>query len=468
VKPKVVVVGAGVSGLTVAYELAERSHRFASPVEVICLESSEQSGGNIRSEREGEFLCEWGPNGFLDNAPCTLTLVRRLGLEERIVRAQPTSSSRFVFRSGKLRRVPTGPAAFLLSDILSPLGKLRLGLEPIVPRRRADGEESVFAFARRRIGGEAARVLVDAMVSGVYGGDARQLSLGATFPSMRAMEREHGSLFRAMLAKRGAGGGGGPAGPGGTLTSFRNGMQELVDALTREVGDRLRYRVGVRSVSDMGVRGFRVHLDEGAPMDVDAVVLACPAWSAAPILEEMDPEMSKAVAEIPPAPLVVVQSGYRKAALGDFPEGFGFLAPRKQGARILGTIWSSNVFPGRAPEGSILFTTMLGGAHDPQAIDLDDREVSAAVRQDFTRIMEIATQPHFSKVIRHPRGIPQYTVGHLDRLERLASGVARHPGLWVAGNSYHGISVNACVEEAPQIAEAALEFLADRSDAATG
>jgi len=468
----VVVIGGGVSGLTVAYELAERSQRLGDGVRVLCLERSERTGGNIRSERVDGYTCEAGPTGFLDNAPATITLARRLGLADRMIRAKPEAANRYIFRRGKLRKVPLDPLSFIGSGILSPLGKLRLLGEPFAPRSKKD-DESIFEFASRRIGREAAGVLVDAMVSGVYAGNARALSLPATFPKMRNMEQRHGSLFRAMLAKRSEAksegrDAGGPAGPGGVLTSFRDGLEELTDALASALGDKLRLRSPVQLVSDMGRRGFRILLEEGPPIEADAVVLACPAGRAAPLVESMDTKLSVTMSEIPSAALAVVHTGFRTMALGDQLSGFGYLVPRGQGPRVLGTLWISQIFDGRAPEGGLLLTSMIGGAHDPHAVDLDDESLLAVVRADIRQAMSIMVRPYFTRIVRWPRGIPQYTLGHPDRLRVIEDCLAQHPGLFVAGNSYRGISVNACVEEAPQVAEAALEFLNSREETAGG
>ena len=201
-EPPVAVIGAGVSGLAVCSELASRGQRTTEPIRPMCLEASPRPGGNIRTEHREGFLCEWGPNGFLDNAPATLTLVRRLGLEERRIAARPEAAVRYIFRRGKLRRVPTGPGQLLLSDLLSPLARLRLCAELVVPKRSGGDDESVFDFAARRIGGEAASTLIDAMVRGIFAGDARQLSVASAFPKMVRMEAEHGGLIRAMLARR--------------------------------------------------------------------------------------------------------------------------------------------------------------------------------------------------------------------------------------------------------------------------
>ena len=427
-----------------------------------CLEAHPQPGGNIRTERSDGFVCEWGPTGFLDNAPATLALARRVGLGERLLPAGPQAESRFIYRAGKLRRVPMTPGAFLASGILSPWGKLRLLGEPF-GRRAPDGiDESVRDFAARRIGGQAAAILVDAMVSGVYAGDAARLSLKATFPKMHEMESAHGSLFRAMLAKRKEARtkgkkAGGPAGPGGRLTSFRNGLQEIIDALAASLGDRLRTDCPVSAVSDLGDRGFRVHLVEGSPIDTDTVVVAVPAWNAADLLRQLQPPLAAVLEQIPSAPVAVVHCGFAAGALGTEPEGFGFLVPRAQGPRILGSLWISSIFTGRAPDGRVLMTTMIGGAHDPEALDLDDEALVRIVRQDLGRVMDVVANPYFVKVMRHPKGIPQYTLGHSERLERIDACLKEHPGLWLSGNSYRGISVNACVEEAPRVADQVLD-----------
>jgi oxygen-dependent protoporphyrinogen oxidase len=465
--PRVAVVGAGVSGLTVAFELLDRAERRPGGIEVLCLESGDRPGGNIRTFSRDGFTCEWGPNGFLDNSPPTLTLVRRLGLGQRMTRASDTSGRRFIFRDGKLRLVPTDPPSFLRSDILPLGGRLRVLTEPLRRGKRDDGDESVFEFASRRIGRRAATILVDAMVTGIYAGDVRKLSLPATFPIMREMEAKHGTLFRAMLARRKAAKergetSGGPAGPGGALTSFRGGMQELIDGLAARVEKSLRFNERIAAVTDMGRRGFRILRDVGAPLDVDAVVLACPAWRAAGLVRDADPAMAAAMDGIGSAPLAVVHFGYRAGAFGEDPVGFGFLVPRSEGVRTLGTIWSSNVFEGRAPEGSMLMTSMVGGALDHEAHELDEKELVDIVKQDLNRIMDIVAAPYFVEVYRHPRGIPQYELGHLDRVAAIEARAAEHPGLFVCGNSYRGISVNKCVEEAPEIAESVLTHLNSR------
>ena len=457
----IVVVGGGVSGLSVTFHLKGLMGHRPDPATVICLEAAQRPGGNICTSKEEGFVCEWGPNGFLDNEPATLDLVRALGIEDRLLPSNETAKKRFVFRGGRLHRLPSGPLSFLRSDLLSLRGRLRLLAEPLAPARHDDGDESVLDFASRRIGPEAASILVDAMVSGIWAGDVRKLSLDAAFPKMSRMEAEHGSLFRAMLSRRrraraSRAPSGGPAGPGGRLTSFKGGMNELIDALAAAIEPGLRLGVQVTRITRSGERGFRVHLSEGGPMDASVVVLACPAWSAATVVSSMDPEMSGSMKAIEPSPIAVVHLGYDPDDMVERPEGFGFLVPRGQGPRILGSLWTSSIFQGRAASGRILLTCMIGGAHDREITALSDPDLIAITREDLRTVMGITSTPRFVRVFRHRRGIPQYNLGHLDRVRLIKNRLDEHPGLLVCGNSYRGVSVNACAAEAPGIAEAAL------------
>jgi oxygen-dependent protoporphyrinogen oxidase len=460
-KPTIVVIGGGPAGMSVAFELLERAKSRPSGFEVVCLESSDRPGGNVRTERENGFTLEWGPNGFLDNSPPTLDLVKRLGMEDRLLPSDQSSAKRFIFRAGRLRQLPSGAGSFLTSDVLTWGGKFRVFLEPFQKAKRDEVEESVYSFAARRIGEESARVMVGAMVAGIYAGDAKNTSLQAAFPKMFRMEHDHGGLVKAMLAKmrekKKDASGGGPAGPGGHLTSFKNGFQELMDGLAKALGPSLRLNARPTRIDDMGVRGYRVHLAEGAPIDASAVVLSCPAWHAAPMVSGFDAELGTALTGIPSGSLAVVHLGYANADLPKPLDGFGYLIPRGEGLRSIGTLWSSCIFPGhRAPDGMSLVTVMIGGANDPEAVTLPEGKLLDQVFADLEVAMGLSAKPRFVKVFRHERGIPQYTIGHMARLATIDRRLAQHPCLLVCGNSYRGISVNAVIAEAPKIADAAL------------
>lgn len=467
--PKIAIVGAGISGLAVGFELLERG---APPEDLVLLEAETRPGGNIRTDRFDGFVVERGPNGFLDNSPPTLDLVRRIGLEGRLLPSEKAAALRFIFRGGRLHEVPMSPPALLASGLLSARGKLRLFGEPFVPRGGSP-EESVFDFAARRIGGEAARILVDSMVSGVFAGDAKRLELRAAFPRMEGMERRYGGLVRALLAirrerkRRGerASAGAGPAGPGGRLTSFAGGLEEIIEALARSLAPSLRLGAAVESIDAAAGDRFRVRLASGETIDADAVVLSCPSPEAARIVGALDADLASLLSEIPSASIAVVATVYDAAAT-EPPHGFGFLVPRGEGPRILGCLWDSSTWQGRAPEGRVLLRTMIGGAHDPEAIRLDDEALLALVARDLAACMGLRDAPTFHRIYRYPSGIPQYRPGHSARLARIRERLALRPGLFVAGNSYGGISLNHCAAEAPGVAEEAVRFLGGTRPAA--
>lgn len=457
----IVIIGAGVAGLSVAFELLQRTDRHT----VHLYEASEAPGGNIHTDYVDGFTIEWGPNGFLDSVPETLDLVDRLGISDRLLPASSASKRRFVWRDGRLHEIKANPVAFLASDLLSWSGKLRIMAEPFVDTR-PDGDQTVFEFAARHIGEEAASVLVDAMVSGVFAGNARQLSLRSAFPRMHEMEQDHGSLVRAMLARlrerrtdRQASVGS-PAGPAGHLTSFKGGMADLIAALASAIGhERISLATRITSLSCDRSGRFAIERNRQIIARADAVVLAVPAWDAAPIVRELAPDVSAALEEIPGAPLCVVATAFRRDEVEHPLDGFGFLVPRGEGLRILGSLWTSSIFPGRAPEGSVLLRTMIGGAHAPQFASLPDEELYQVVLDDLRTSVGINAEPTLRRIYRHPRGIPQYTVGHEARLKRIYAACARTPGLYVTGNSCVGIAVNACVKAAGPLADRVLRTI---------
>lgn len=458
---RVVIAGAGVTGLSIAHAL----RREALGTEIIVLEARGRVGGNVRSEEVDGYLCEWGPQGFLDNAPATLALADDVGLTPRILRSSDAARRRFIYRRGRLHEVPLSPGAFVKSGLLSVRGKLRLVAEPF-SRRRPQHDESVHEFAERRIGLEAAEIMIGSMVSGVFAGDAHALSLRACFPKMWEMETEYRSLFRALLAKRkerrSEDGIGSPA---GRLTSFVGGMEEFVQALAASLGSAVRMNSPIDALRargplngpgprPVGARLFSV-LAGGHPIEADAIVLAGPASESADLIGPFDPALGGILSSIRTAPLAVVCVGYDDAALradrGPL-NGFGFLVPRGEGVRILGALWETSIYTGRAPAGKALMRVMIGGATDPEAVDLPEAELIRIVRDDLERTMGVRVAPEFVRVIRHSRGIPQYTAGHVGRLNRIDTLVKSHPGLFLAGNSYHGVSINSCIAEAPAIA----------------
>ncbi len=459
---KVCVVGGGISGLTAAFRLAERG------AEVTLLERGEHPGGTIRSERVGPWMVEHGPNGFLDSRVAVLELARDLGLDGALVPGNKAADKRYVYARGALRALPRGPLSLFTSRVLTVAGVLRLLCEPFIRAKQDARDESVFAFARRRIGTEAAEVLVDAMVTGIYAGDSRATSLAAAFPRMAAMERIYGGLVRALLALRRAkkAGVASAAGPGGHLTSFPEGMQALTDALALRLGGALRTGVTVDALERTGT-GWSVRCASGARVEADAVVLAVPADVAATLLEPHAPAGSAALRSIPYSPAAVVALGWPTDALPRPLDGFGFLVPAREGRRVLGSVWCSTVFPGRAATGHALVRTIVGGARNPEVVGLDDAALSGLVRAELSVIFEgPLPEPEFLRIVRWPRAIPQYTLGHLERVAAVEASIREVPGLHLAGNALYGVSVADCVARGAALPDLVLSGAGAPSDPA--
>ncbi len=440
---RVAIVGGGITGLAAAAWL-EHDHGLADTVVV---EAADRPGGKIHTEEDGGYTLEWGPQGFLDNAPDTLELAELVRLP--LVQANHAAADRFILRGGRLRRVETNPVRFMLSSVL-PLGpRLRLLAEPFA-RARPPHDESVFDFAARRIGPRAAEVLVDAMVTGVFAGDSRALSLAATFPRMAAMEREHGSLTRALMAKKRAARragtrSGGPAGPGGTLSTFDGGMVQLPQALASRCGHRIVLGHRVERIERDGT-GFRLAAGS-LEMEAEEVLLALSAHRSAELVGHLAPDAVAPLSQIETAPIAVVMLAYTdRGAFDKRPHGFGFLVPRGE-ASILGTLYCHDIFPAQAPRDTLLLRVMVGGARAPEMAELNDDELVQEVRRALARVLGGDPEPDRHWIVRWPRGITQYTVGHLDRVDA-AEQAARAAGLELAGSSYRGVSVNDCIKQA--------------------
>jgi oxygen-dependent protoporphyrinogen oxidase len=347
----------------------------------------------------------------------------------------------------------------LASDILPLSAKLRVLFEPFAPRKPNGVDESVFDFAARRIGVGAAEVLVDAMVTGIYGGDPRALSLRSAFPRMAELESEYGSLIKAQIALARArrrlpsktGSQHAAGAPVGTMFSFKDGLGEL----TRALASRLEVRTGssVERLERIGDR-FRVS-GSGATLETDAVVFAIPAYDASRILEPHAAEEARAIGGIPYAPVAVVVQGFRREDLGAELDGFGFLVPGGERRRVLGSIFASSVFPEHVPEGFVMMRSMIGGARHPELLHAGDDEVSEIVRGELASLMEthVRKTPTFERIVRWPRAIPQYNLGHSDRVEAADAIETRVPGVFMTGNAFRGVAMIACIVDADRTSE---------------
>jgi oxygen-dependent protoporphyrinogen oxidase len=473
--PTVVIVGAGISGLTIAFRL----HQADPQLEIVVLEQRARPGGTVWTERPDGYQVEIGPNGFLDNNPATLRLCRDLGLAERLVPAsEGAGRNRYLFLNGALRRLPNSLASFLTSPLLSWHGKLGFLAERFRRPRREGGDESIEVFARRRAGKEVAQVFADAVVTGIYAGDPALLSVRATFPRLTAFEEQYGSVMKglgrtARQRRREAAARGEPYQPP-RMWSFREGLRLLIETLCERLPQPPRYAVSVRRVGRANRNGdqpgWLVVGDGQERWAADAVVLACPAYQQAALLADLDGELAEKIGGIPYNRLAVVALGYRRTDVPGDLNGFGYIAPQRTRRDLLGVQWCTSIFPQRAAPDQVLLRAMCGGWHRPEMVGWDDDRLLAAVRHELTETMQIRAAPVFHTIIRWDRAIPQYHLGHLDRVAWIEERVARYPGLFLGGNAYHGVALNDCTEQAAVGAGRVREYLShpDNRKAARG
>ncbi len=468
----IVVIGGGISGLAAAWAARTSCAERGLPApRITVLEAAPAVGGKARTLQRGAWRLEAGPTGFLDNEPALDDLVRYAQLEK--LPADEAAARRFLVRGGRLREIQSHPLRFAMSGILGPTGLLRIAREPWVAKRVSEQEESIWDFAERRLGVQAAERLIAPMVLGVFAGDARRLSLPAAFPRMAELEEGYTSLFRAMreLAKARQLKGG-PGGPSGVLTSFRGGLEELPRALAARGDFEVRTSAAVERLQEAPEsEGWLVSLAGGEQLSCSSVILAAESWSVAPMLDAVAPSVAAELRGLAAPGLAVVGLGYGPEALAKVPHGFGALIARPEGFRILGVLWDTFLFPERSPDGHLLLRCMIGGSTDPTAASLSEDELAEIAIADLRRLLGFEQAPVFREVVKWPHAIPQYEVGHLARVQRIDSAMealrARRPGLHLAGNFRVGVAFGKAAAQGRDAGRAAAAELQERLVSAT-
>jgi oxygen-dependent protoporphyrinogen oxidase len=428
---RVAVVGGGLAGLSAAY-------RLSAAHDVTLFERDAEAGGKVRSRSHDGRLFEWGPNGFLSSAQTLLEIVHELGLDEELVEANAAAAKRYIFWNGRLHALPSKPPDALKLTLLSPLQKLRALRELFRKPAEPPVGESVAAFFTRHFGAAVSERIVAPALLGITGGDAAATSLQALFPRVAQIEREHGSVLRGMA--RG----------GGVRTRLMSfgaaGFQRFTQALRERLGERVRLNDPVDAIERVG-DGWRVRARSGE-LTCDALVIATPAYDAARLLEPVDPPLAALLQRIAYAPMRVIGVTYRAQDVPVPLDGFGFLAARGQGVRILGALYTSTMFPVQAPPGTAYLRIFLGGALDPQAVALDDAAALRIVCQDLQTVLGISVEPLAVDDVAWPSAIPQYSLDHPALVAAIAERAERLPALHVIGNAYRGIGVGDTVREA--------------------
>lgn len=442
-RPRVVVAGAGITGLTVAFSLRLEAARRGRGIDLVVLDAADAAGGHARTVSDNGYLIERGPNGFLDRGSDTMALIDELDLRSRLVEANPAARRRFILQRGSLLQVPESPPALLASQALGWRAKWRLMREPWAAAPPGEQDETVFEFAERRFGRDAAETFVDTAVAGISGGDSRALSVRSQFPVLKEWEREHGSLLKAMLKRKGAG--------RPRLLSFDRGLGTLTNTLADRLNGAVRAGVRIERLEQVN-SGWQLHLSSGASLAADHVVCALPSHAAARVFSPFDPALAASLASIPYASMSVVALAYRSSVIARPIDGYGYLATRSEGLSTLGVLCESTIFPGRAPEGSVLLRVMLGGARRPEVSALDDSTVTALAAQEASKVLGITGPPMRQWVFRWPSAIAQYTVGHDARASEIRRLATAHRGLHLCGTAYDGVSFNDAIASARRTA----------------
>ena len=449
---RLVVVGGGIAGLAAAWSARSTAEAAGVALDVLVLERNDQVGGKARTIVRDGWMVEGGPSGFLGGRAELDRLLQASGLADSAVQARAAAKRRFLYRAGRLREIKPSPLGFARSGIMSAGGMMRIAVEPFVPRWHGTDDETVWAFAARRLGSEAADRLVSPMTLGIFAGDARRLSLASAFPKMEKLEAEHGSLIRGMIARRGRT----SAGP---LTSLRDGMQSLPLKLAENGGFSVRCGATVSRIERADV-GWTVFVDgDGEGIEAEAVVIAAEPWAAAQLLRPLDAAASRALDAIPCPPVTVVALGFDASARERIPDGFGVLIARGEGFRMLGNLWETSLYPGRGPDGGILVRAMFGGAVDTPIGELGEDEMLALARLEVARLYGLTSAPVFEHVVRLKRAIPQYEVGHAGRVAAVDRAVASMPGLAVTGFGLRGVAFGDAASDGVRTGESLAHWL---------
>lgn len=478
--PHIAIIGGGIAGLAAAHRLEELSRERELPLRFTLLEASGRLGGTIGTEHRDGFLLEYGPDSFISEKPWALALCRRMGLESELVGTQDQFRTTFVVRNGKLEPLPEGfmllaptrLGAFVRSRIFSWSGKLRMGLDLVLPRARQQDDESLGSFVCRRLGREALERVAQPLIGGIYTADPDYLSLAATMPRFLQMERDHRSVIYALWRagrKRPQDTKSASGARWSLFVTLRNGMQHMVDTLVSRLllGEiRLNCRANAVRLQPSNSQDQHWHIDcqNGSSLQADGVVLATPAFQTARLLQLCDTQLADQLADILYSSAATVSLAYRREDIPHALNGFGFVAPAIEKRSIIAGTFSSIKYPGRAPEGHVLLRAFVGGTLQAETFNLGDNQMEQAVRQELAALLGVQAAPLLSRIARYPQSMPQYLVGHLSRVTEIEQRVATHLGLALAGNAYRGVGIADCVRSGEAAATAVLEQLSPTFD----
>ncbi len=475
---RAVIIGGGISGLSTAYYLRGEALRAGVDIEVMLIEKERTFGGCIVTEKADGFVIEGGPDCFLSEKPWAIRLCEELGLAHRLLCTNEENRRVFILSRGKLHElpegfmlmIPTNFTPFLKSSLISLPGKLRMAVDLFLPRKRSAEEESLAQFVRRRLGNEALEKIAEPLVAGIHAGTPETMSLMSTFPRFIQLEEEHRSLILGMMARkrkareltqrR--------SGPKRTMfMSLTEGMMEMTDALKTKLDERSllsqRKVVWIKRLRDSDFphhSTYEVHVEGGETLRAHCVILATPVYVTAGLLKEMDETLSGMLLSIPCVSTATISLAYRGNEIHHPLDGFGFVVPRTEKRKVMASTWTSTKFSHRSPPGFVLLRGFVGGAQNEDLLSVDDERMIDMVRGELRDIMGITADPILTRIYRWEKSMPQYRLGHAQRLTQLEERLFRHPGLYITGCAYRGIGISDCINDGEITAEKALNYLA--------
>jgi oxygen-dependent protoporphyrinogen oxidase len=465
---RIAIIGGGISGLATAYSLEEIARKKGESVSIILFEKNNRIGGNILTERTEGFLVEGGPDCFLSEKPWAIQLCEKLGMADKLLCTNDEFRKTYIYWKGRLRELPEGimlmiPTRFLpllKSDLFSLSGKLRMGMELFIPKRKSGGDESLSEFVRRRLGQEIVERVAEPLVAGVHAENPDTMSIKSRFPRFVQMEDEYGSLIKGMIAKRRMSINSERNKSKWTMfMTLKNGLDELPLTIVKALKiTEIRTNKEASGISKSGDT-YKILFKNGDIIDADAIVFATPSYEAGRLLKGLNSSLSEQLDTIPYVSTATISLAYKKDMISHPMNGFGFLVPRVENRRIMGASWVSRKFSYRAPDDSVLIRCFIGGSRNEGLVSLSDKDMLKMVREELGDIMGISAEPILTRVYRWEKAMPQYTIGHDERVSKIEDGISKYPDIFVTGSAYRGGGISECIKNAQLTAESVLNHL---------
>ena len=458
---RILVVGGGITGLSSAHRLLELKKQRDLDLEVLLIEKSGRLGGAVSTIRKDGYIIELGPDMFITNKPWALALSKRLGLESDLIETNEAKRGTSVLLQKNLIPVPEGflmlaPSRilpFLSTPLFSLTGKLRMLMDYLIPNKQVD-DESVASFVRRRLGEEALKRIAQPMIGGIYTGDPEKLSIKATMPQFVQMEEKYGSIIKGMMNSKNETNDSGAR--YSQFLSFKDGMDTLIQTLENVLPkNSLSLNESVEKIS-LSEGTWDIETDK-RKIDTSGVIISTPAYHAGLLLKDIDPSLYDELISIEYASSAVVILAYKSENIAAELKGFGFVIPNTENSNLIACSYSSNKFDGRAPGGHVLLRAFVGGTLNPNICDLEDSEIIEKVENDLSNILKTKSDPEFTMIERYPNAMPQYNVGHIEKVKKIEEAITKHKGLLIAGNAYKGVGIPDSIHSGEQAAEAILD-----------